>query len=67
MSETRRLKNVVILFQTILSFVLSRIILLSFPCNYDNLTLKLHRGKRCYPDEGWLFLLADSKFEVYQE
>ena len=30
--------------------------LLSFLCNYDNLTLKLHQGKRCYPDEGWLFI-----------
>ena len=32
------------------------VILLSFLCNYDNLTLKLHQGKRCYPDEGWLFI-----------
>ena len=32
------------------------IILLSFLCNYDNLTLKLHPGKRSYPDEGWLFI-----------
>ena len=30
--------------------------LLSFLCNYDNLTLKLHQGKRSYPDEGWLFI-----------
>ena len=29
---------------------------LSFLCNYDSLTLKLHQGKRCYPDEGWLFI-----------
>ena len=29
------------------------VILLS---NYDNLTLKLHQGKRCYPDEGWRFI-----------
>ena len=32
------------------------VILLSFLCNYDNLTLKLNQGKRCYPDEGWLFI-----------
>ena len=32
------------------------VILLSFLYNYDNLTLKLHQGKRCYPDEGWLFI-----------
>ena len=32
------------------------VILLSFLCNYDNLTLKLHQGKRCHPDEGWLFI-----------
>ena len=32
------------------------VILLSFLCNYDNLTLKLHQIKRCYPDEGWLFI-----------
>ena len=32
------------------------VILLSFRCNYDNLTLKLHQGKRNYPDEGWLFI-----------
>ena len=32
------------------------IILLSFLYNYDNLTLKLHQGKRNYPDEGWLFI-----------
>ena len=32
------------------------VILLSFLCNYDNLPLKLHQGKRCYPDEGWLFI-----------
>ena len=32
------------------------VILLSFLCNYDNLTLKLHQEKRCYPDEGWLFI-----------
>ena len=31
------------------------VILLSFLCNYDNLTLKLHQGKRSYPDEGWRF------------
>ena len=32
------------------------VVLLSFLCNYDNLTLKLHQGKRCYPDEGWFFI-----------
>ena len=32
------------------------VILLSFLCNYDNLTLKLHQGKRCYTDEGWIFI-----------
>ena len=32
------------------------VILLSFLCNYDNLTLKLRQRKRCYPDEGWLFI-----------
>ena len=32
------------------------VILLPSLCNYDNLTLKLHQGKRCYPDEGWLFI-----------
>ena len=32
------------------------VILLYFLCNYDNLTLKLHQGKHCYPDEGWLFI-----------
>ena len=31
------------------------VILLSFLCNYDNLTLMLPWGKRSYPDEGWLF------------
>ena len=31
-------------------------ILLSFLCNYDNLTLKLHHEKRSYPDERWLFI-----------
>ena len=31
-------------------------ILLSFLCNYDNLTLKLHQEKRSNPDEGWLFI-----------
>ena len=29
------------------------VILLSFLCNYDNLTLKLHQKKRSYPDERW--------------
>ena len=32
------------------------VILLSFFCNYDNLTLKLHQEKRSYPDEGRLFI-----------
>ena len=32
------------------------VILLSFLCNYDNLTLKLHQEKRSYPDEGRLFI-----------
>ena len=35
--------------------------LLSFLCNYDNLTLKLHQEKRNYPDERWLFIC---RFEV---
>ena len=32
------------------------VISLSFLCNYDNLTLKLHQEKRSYPDEGWIFI-----------
>ena len=32
------------------------IILLSFLCNYDNLTLKLHHEKHSYPDERYLFI-----------
>ena len=32
------------------------VILLSFLYNYDNLTLKLHQGKRSYPGKGWLFI-----------
>ena len=32
------------------------VILLSFFCNYDNLTLKLHQEKRSHPDERWLFI-----------
>ena len=32
------------------------VILWSFLCNYDNLTLKFYQGKRCYPDERWLFI-----------
>ena len=32
------------------------VILFSFLCNYDNLTLKLHQEKRSYPDERWLFI-----------
>ena len=31
------------------------VILLSFLCNYDNLTLKLHQGKHSYPDR-WRFI-----------
>ena len=30
--------------------------LLSFLCNYDNLTCKLNQKKRSYPDEGWIFI-----------
>ena len=32
------------------------VILLSFLCNYDNLTLKLDQERRSYPDERWLFI-----------
>ena len=32
------------------------VILLSFLCSYDNLTLKLHHKKRIYPDERWIFI-----------
>ena len=32
------------------------VVILSFLCNYDNLTLKLHQEKRSYPDERWLFI-----------
>ena len=32
------------------------VILLSFLCNCNNLTLKLNQKKRSYPDEGWLFI-----------
>ena len=32
------------------------VVLLSFLCKYDKLTLKLHQGKRSYPEEGWLFI-----------
>ena len=32
------------------------VVLLSSFCNYDNMTLKLHQGKRCYPDERWPFI-----------
>ena len=31
-------------------------ILLSFLCNYDNLTVELNQKKRNYPDEGWFFI-----------
>ena len=42
------------------------VILLSFLCNYDNLTLKLHqKNAATLMKDG--FLLADSKLEVYQE
>ena len=40
------------------------VILLSFVCNYDNLTLKLHQEKRSYPDEGWLYI---DRFKVGSE
>ena len=33
------------------------VMLLSFLCNYGNLTLKLHQEKRIYPDERWLFIV----------
>ena len=32
------------------------VILLSFICNYDNLTLKLYQEKRNCPDEGSIFI-----------
>ena len=32
------------------------VILLSFLCNYDNLTLNLHHEKRSFADERWLFI-----------
>ena len=32
------------------------VIVLSFLCNYDNLTLKLNQKRHNYPDEGWLFI-----------
>ena len=32
------------------------VILLSFLCDYDNLTLKLYHEKRSYPDKRWLFI-----------
>ena len=37
------------------------VILLSFLCNYDNLTLTLYQKKRSYPDKGWLF---NGRFKV---
>ena len=37
------------------------VILLSFLCNYDNLTLKLYQEKRSYANERWLFI---SRFKV---
>ena len=36
--------------------------LLSFLCNNENLTLKLHQGKRCYPDEACLII---DRFKVW--
>ena len=42
------------------------LVILSFLCNYDNLTLKLHQEKRSYPNEDG-FSLVDSKLEVCQE
>ena len=39
------------------------VILLSFLCDYDNLTLKLHQEKRSCSDEGRRF--TDSKFGVH--
>ena len=41
---------------TSIKTVVIMVILLSFLCNYDNLTLKLHQEKRSYPDERWLFI-----------
>ena len=32
------------------------VILLSFPWNNDNLTLKLHQEKRSYNDKRWFFI-----------
>ena len=32
------------------------VISLSFFCNYDNLTLKLHHEECSYPDERWFFI-----------
>ena len=32
------------------------VILLSFLCNYDDLSLKFHQEKRSYLDEGWIFM-----------
>ena len=40
------------------------VILLSFICNCDNLTLKLHYEKRSYPNERWLFT---GRFKVGSE
>ena len=42
------------------------VILLSFLCNYDNLTLKLHQEKCSYQMKDG-FLLTDSKLEVCQK
>ena len=32
------------------------VILLSFLCNYENVTLKLHQKNLSYPEEGWIFI-----------
>ena len=40
------------------------VILMSFLCNYGNLTLKLHQEKRSYSDERWLFIV---RFKVGSE
>ena len=40
------------------------VILLSFLCSYDNLTLKLHQKKGSYPDERWWVVLEGSKKSI---
>ena len=42
------------------------VILWSFHCNNDNLTLMLYQENRSYPDEE-RFLLTNSNLEVFQE